>query len=120
MIIVAVAGFIIIDTGFNSNGSNGTVETRYNLRLELYSSVHNNLSGEIIIKVGENLYENITIDNLDYVFSTKDYKGSYSLYYQGAENLVSYGPVSFVVETSGLVMDQVFFDVRIIIHAIAV
>ena len=120
VIIITVAGFIIIDTGFNSNGGNGTTEIRYDLRIELYSSEYNDLSGEIIIKIGDNLYENITIGDIDYVFTTKDYKGTYVLYYQGAENGVGFGPIEFVVATSGLVKDEMFFGVRITVHAITV
>lgn len=119
VIIITVAGFIIIDTGFNSNGDNGAVETRYDLRIELYSSEYSDLSGEIIIKIGDNLYENITTDGVNPMFTQQDYKGTYLLYYQGNENGVAYGPIEFTVMTSGLVTDQMFFGIRVTIHALS-
>lgn len=118
MIIVAVAGVVIIDAGFSGNGGNGTTEVRYKLRIELYSSVYDDLSGEITIKIGDNLYENITTDGVSPMFTEQDYKGTYLLYYKGDTNGVEYGPVEFIVTVSGLVTDQMFFGIRVTVHAL--
>lgn len=118
MIIIAVAGVVIIDAGFSGNGGNGTTEVRYKLRIELYSSVYENLTGIVTTKVGDNLYENITTDGVSPIFTDQEYKGTYLLYYKGIENRVEYGPVEFTVEISGLVTDQMFFGIRVTVHAL--
>lgn len=117
LIIIGVAGFIIIDSGLAGDGG-GEEETKYDLRIELYSTAYEDLAGELLISENDVTYEslNTTIANL--VFSAKAYKGTYTLYYYGDTNGVEFGPVTFTVSVSGLVLDQIFLDVRITIHAL--
>lgn len=119
LIVISVAGVVIISSGFTDNGG-GTVDKKYDLRIELYSSEYENLTGRVEIRyINDTMYETIYFGYATPGFSTKDYKGIYNLRYIGEDNGVQFGPVEFVVTGVGLVLDQTFLDVRITIHALS-
>jgi len=117
LVVISVAAFVIIDTGFNSDGGDN-VDRRYSLRIQLYSGTYDDLTGTIELLNDDVVYEILNVTDTDIVFSSRTYKGSYTLYYQGNSNGAQFGPITISITDVGLILDQQYFDVRITINVL--
>lgn len=115
IMVIAVCIFIAVDS--TTSGGTGPIQDNYILRVELSSVVHENLNGTLTFEITDGIYEQVQLDNdLRYVFTTKFYRGQYTLSFDGAG--VTFGPISIMVQNIGTVYDGETNDIHIKIDAV--
>lgn len=114
LIVLAVVVFIAIDVG--ATGGTTAANDWYLLRIEMSSDTHSTLNGTLTFEIADGIYEQVDlVDGLP-SFTTRQFRGSYTLSFDGVG--VTFSDITISVYEVGLVYNQEVKGIQLRIDAV--
>jgi len=119
LIIVAGSGYYIYNYALN-NHDDEVVITELDISIELYAPA-TNLTGEVrILYANGTIFLTLAVNEEGFVAdSITHLLGDYKLYYEGIDNAINFGPITYTVAAQdSLLVDRDYLGVRVSIMSI--
>ena len=118
LIVVIGSGYYIYTYGFSNNDSDAVV-TDFEVFIGFYKPAENLTANVRILYENNTVFVILSADAEGFVVNIRQVPGSYKLYYEGIDNDITFGPVTYTVTGQDtLIVDRDFVGVQVTIRTI--